>query len=660
MQFLKHLNQDSSPIDFLIINFLSKRMKKTATLLSIFALTCSVYAQKMTTETLLQLGRVTPKGITKDGKSVIYSVRSFTFAEGKPSYKTYSIPLAGGNPTEITTTEGLLKDVHVSADGKYSVTSNEIKVKKTYGKDFYPDQPKSDVMIYDNLNYRHWDTWEDGSFGHVFLNTLKDHKVVDSIDLMPNEAFDCPQKPYGGDEDYILSPDGKQVIYVSKKKYGKDYAISTNTDIYAYNIDTKQTSNLTEGMMGYDTKPAYSSTGTLAFLSMKTDGDESDKNDLIVMNGGAKINLTAAWDGTVDDFVWSADGKNIYFNAPVDGTVQLFVVDYPGLTKKVPVVKQITKGDFDVHDLVGLSGNTMVVGRTDMNHAVELYTADLTTGEMKQLTHVNDAVYSTIKPSRTEKRYMTTTDGQKMLVWVIYPPDFDPSKKYPTLLYCQGGPQSALTQSYSFRWNFQLIAANGYIVVAPNRRGMPGHGVKWNADISKDYGGQVMRDYLTAIDEVSKEPFVDKARLGCVGASFGGYSVFYLEGHHEKRFKTFISHDGIFDWRAMYGTTEEIWFVNHEMGGAYWDKTNAAAQKSYDEFNPVNFVKKWDTPIMIVQGGKDYRVGIEQGLGAFQAAQLQGLKSKLVYFPTENHWVLKEADAVVWQREFFNWLKETL
>jgi dipeptidyl aminopeptidase/acylaminoacyl peptidase len=635
-------------------------MKKTVALLSIFAFTYSVYAQKMTTETLLQLGRVTPKGITKDGKSVLYSVRSFTFAEGKPSYKTYSIPVAGGTPTEINSTEGLLKDVHVTADGKYSITSNEVKIKKVYGKDFYPDQPKSDVMIYDNLNYRHWDTWEDGAFGHVFLNTLNNNKIVDSIDLMPNEAFDCPQKPYGGAEDYILSPDGKQVIYVTKKKYGKDYAISTNTDIYAYNIDTKQTSNLTEGMMGYDTKPAYSSAGALAFLSMKTDGDEADKNDLIVMSAGAKINLTANWDGTVNDFIWAADGKNIYFNAPVDGTIQLFVVDVPGLTKKMPVVKQITKGDFDVHDLAGLTGNMMIVGRTDMNHATELYATDITTGEMKQITHVNDAVYSTIKPSRTEKRYMTASDGQKMLVWVIYPPDFDPSKKYPTLLYCQGGPQSALTQFYSFRWNFQLIAANGYIVVAPNRRGMPGHGVKWNAEISKDYGGQVMRDYLTSIDEVAKEPFVDKARLGCVGASFGGYSSFYLEGHHEKRFKTFIAHDGIFDWRAMYGTTEEIWFVQHDMGGAYWDKTNAAAQKSYDEFNPVNFVQKWDAPILIIQGGKDYRVGIEQGLGAFQAAQLKGLKSKLLYFPNENHWILKEADAVVWQREFFNWLKETL
>lgn len=645
----------------LFIYLHSYRMKKTVALLSIFALTCSVYAQNMTPETLLQLGRVNPSGITKDGKSVIYSVRTYSPSEGKVTVKKYSIPVTGGTATEIQSLDGLLKDTHLSADGSFSISSNEIKIKKVYGKDFYPDQPKSDVMIYDNLNYRHWDTWEDGQFGHVFLNTLKNNKVVDSIDLMPNEPFDCPQKPFGGDEDFIFSPDGKQVLYVSKKKYGKDYAISTNTDIYAYNTATKQTSNLTEGMMGYDMKPSYSSTGTLAFLSMKTDGDEADKNDIIVVNGTVKTNLTAAWDGTVEDFIWSADGKNIYFNAPVDGTIQLFVVDNPGLTKKMPVIKQLTKGDFDVNNLVGLVGsNTMIVGRTDMNHASELFTVDLASAEMKQLTHVNDATYTTIKPSRTEKRYVTTTDGKKMLVWVIYPPDFDASKKYPALLYCQGGPQSPLTQYYSFRWNFQLMAANGYIIVAPNRRGMPGHGVKWNAEISKDYGGQVMRDYFSAIDDISKEPFVDKSRLGCIGASFGGYSVFYMAGHHEKRFKTFISHDGIFDWRTMYGTTEELFFVNHDMGGNYWDKTDVATQKSYEEFNPVNSVKKWNTPILIIQGGKDYRVPIEQGLSAFQAAQLQGIKSKLLYFPTENHWVLQDQNAFVWQREFFNWLKETL
>jgi dipeptidyl aminopeptidase/acylaminoacyl peptidase len=302
----------------------------------------------------------------------------------------------------------------------------------------------------------------------------------------------------------------------------------------------------------------------------------------------------------------------------------------------------------------------MVVTRTDMNHAAELYTVDLTTGALKQLTHVNDEVYSKLATGKFERRYVTTTDNKKMLVWMMFPPNFDPSKKYPTLLYCQGGPQSPLTQFYSFRWNLQLMAANGYIIVAPNRRGMYGHGQEWNEAISKDWGGQVMKDYLSAMDDASKEPYVDKARLGCVGASYGGYSVFYLAGIHNNRFKTFISHDGVFDLKSMSGTTEELWFTNWENGGYYWDKNNRAAQKSFNQFNPIDNVAKWNTPIFIIQGGKDFRVPIEQGLQAFQAAQLRGIKSKLLYLPDENHWVLKPQNALVWQREFYKWLKETL
>lgn len=616
--------------------------------------------QTLTPEMLVQLGKVSAKGVSKDGKSVVYNVRKYNLATDKTVSKNYLIPLSGGAATEISNLDDVLVSDRVSGDGKHSISSNEVKVKKINGKDVYPQFGQSDVMIYDNLNFRHWDTFEDGAYGHVFVNTLKAKRVVDSIDIMNGEAFDCPQKPHGGDEDFVWNPNGKEVLYVTKKKYGTDYALSTNTDIYSYSLETGKTVNLTEGMMGYDTKPAFSSKGDLAFSSMKTDGFESDKNDIVVLNGTVKWNLTKDWDGTVDDFKWSTDGSKIYFNAPIDGTIQLFEVDYPAGTKKLPVVKQITKGDFDIRTVVGQSGNTMVVERTDMNRAAELYTVDLATGAMNQLTHVNDAEYKTILFSRTEKRYVTTTDGKQMLVWVIYPPNFDASKKYPTLLYCQGGPQSALTQFYSFRWNFQLMAANGYIVVAPNRRGMPGHGVKWNEDISKDFGGQAMRDYLSAIDAMAKEPFVDKNRLGCVGASYGGYSAFYLAGNHERRFKTFIAHDGIFDWKSMYGTTEEIFFVNHDLGGAYWDKDNAAAQKSYSDFNPMNFVQKWDSPILIIQGGKDYRVPVEQGFGAFQAAQLRGIKSKLLYFPEENHWVLQNHNSLVWQHEFYNWLKETL
>jgi dipeptidyl aminopeptidase/acylaminoacyl peptidase len=636
-------------------------MKKFLFCLALFASVLPVFAQgTMTTEMLLQLGKVSGMGLTKDGKSVVYTVRHYSVADGKTTSNNYILSLSGGAPMPTEQAELLVANTRISPDGKYSISSNEVKVKKIFGKDYYPELTKSDVMIYDNLNYRHWDTWEDGLFSHVFLNTLKGNKVIDSLDIMPGEAFDSPQKPSGGDEDFIWAPDSKQILYVAKKKYGKDYALSTNTDIYCYNIETKKTNNLTEGMMGYDTKPSFSSTGALAFLSMKTDGYESDKNDIVVENGGIRTVLTKDWDGTVNDYRWSSDGRKIYFTAAYEGVVQLFAVDYPGLVKKLPVVSQVTKDDADIHGIVGQTGNTLIVEKTDMNHAVELYSLDLTTGATKQLTHVNDAVYSSITLSKVEKRYVTATDGQKMLVWVIYPPHFDASKKYPALLYCQGGPQSPLTQFYSYRWNFQLMAANGYIVVAPNRRGMPGHGVKWNEQISRDYGGQNMKDYLISIDELSKEPFVDKNRIGCVGASYGGYSVYFLAGMHAKRFKTFIAHDGIFDWRSMYGTTEEIWFVNQDLGGAYWEKDNVSAQKSYEQFNPVNFVKKWDTPILIIQGGKDYRVPIEQGLGAFQAAQLQGIKSKLLYFPNENHWVLNNQDALVWHREFYKWLAETL
>ncbi|MGQ0829284.1 MAG: S9 family peptidase [Bacteroidota bacterium] len=636
-------------------------MKKTITTLSFLAFAFLMNAQSvMNPEMLLEVGKLSTKGITKDKKSIIYSVRKFSVADKKAVTKKYIMPIAGGTAVEIEKTSDLLTNDRISPDGKYSISSHDVKVKKIFGTDHYPQYPGSDVLILDDLNYRHWDTWEDGFFGHVFLNTLKDGKVVDSIDLMPNEPHDCPQKPFGGDEDFIWSPDGKQILYVTKKKYGKEYAVSTNTDIYSYNIETKTTTNLTEGMLGYDMNPAYSSTGVLAFLSMKTDGYEADKNDIIVVNGTTKINLTKDWDGTVSDFKWSNDGKKIYFTAAFDGTVQIFVVDYPATAKTIPVVKQFSKGDFDIHSVVGQVGNTMIVERKDMNHAPEIYSLDLTTAAMKQLSHVNDAMYNSIKLSKIEKRFFTASDGQPLMVWIIYPPNFDPAKKYPTILYCQGGPQSPLTQFYSFRWNFQLMAAQGYIVVAPNRRGMPGHGVKWNEQISRDYGGQNMKDYLISIDEMSKEPFVDRNRLACVGASYGGYSAFFLAGIHEKRFKSFISHDGIFDWKSMYGTTEEMFFVNQDLGGAYWDVNNVAAQKSYNEFNPINHVKKWDTPILIIQGGKDYRVPIEQGLQAFQAAQLQNIKSKLLYFPNENHWILEDQDALVWHNEFYKWLTETV
>ena len=612
----------------------------------------------MTPEMLVQLNKVSGKGLTKDGNHLIYSVSNFNIETNSKTSTTYQIPITGGEAQIITDYSSLLTDSSISPDGNYKITTADVKLNKVTGQDYYSDVANSNVKIYDALNYRHWDTWEDGAFSHVmYAETRNDSEP---IDIMAEEPFDCPQKPFGGSEDYLWSPDSKSILYVTKKLSGVEYASSTNSDIYEYNLESKITTNLTAENKGYDTNPAFSSKGQLAWLQMKRDGYESDKNDIIVKVDGKAINLTANWDGTVNSFTWQNKGDKIYFIAPVLGTVHLFEIDVPSSTKKLSAPKQITNGQFDVSGIVGQTKKVAVVSRRDMNHASELYSVNLTNGEMSQLTFANDATYDSIELGNVEKRMIKTTDGKEMLTWVIYPPNFDPSKKYPTLLYCQGGPQGALSQFYSFRWNFQLMAANGYIIVAPNRRGMPGYGVEWNEQISKDYGGQNMQDYLSAIDELAKEPYVDNDKLGAIGASYGGYSVFYLAAIHEGRFKSFISHDGIYDWRSMYGTTEELFFVNFDLGGAYWDKNNAVAQKSHTEFNPAEKVNQWDTPILIIQGGIDYRVPIGQGLAAFQAAQVQGIKSKLLFFPQENHWVLDNQNSLVWQREFYKWLKETL
>lgn len=633
---------------------MKKILLTTLTMMSLSAMAQNV----MSPETLWKLGRVSSLGISKDSKNIVYKVTTPSIEENKSNSKFYIIPINGGTPTEVKETKTLVKDKNISPDGKYLVYNEEVKISNILGKDFYPDLEKSEVQIYDGLDYRHWDTWNEGKFNHVVYKENTEGAV--GTDIMGKENFDSPQKPFGGDEDYIWSPDSKKILYVSKKKVGTQYAISTNTNIYEYSLETGLTTNRTEDNPGYDVAPQFSPSGNLTWLQMKREGYEADKNDIIVDFKGIKMNLTANWDGTVDSFLWSTDGSKVYFTAAVDGTKQLFEVNFPGMTRIAINVQQITKGDFDINDLIEFSGNSIIVTRADMNHASEIFSFDLKKNTWKQITNVNSATYDSLALSKTERRYVTTTDGKKMLVWVILPPNFDATKKYPTLLYCQGGPQSALTQFYSFRWNFQLMAANGYIVVAPNRRGMPGHGVEWNEQISKDWGGQVMDDYLSAIDDVSKESYVDKTRLGCVGASYGGYSAFYLAGIHNNRFKTFIAHDGVFNTQSMFGTTEEVFFSNWDFGGPYWEKDNATAQKTYTTFNPINLVEKWNTPILIIQGGKDFRVPIGQGQEAFQAAQLRGIKSRFLYFPEENHWVLKPQNAQVWQKEFFKWLKETL
>ncbi|MFV0197926.1 S9 family peptidase [Empedobacter falsenii] len=628
-------------------------MNRFSILVASILMTTTAMGQKvMTPELLWQVKKVSPVGVTKDQKNLIYKVTSTDVKTQEDTSKTYMISLAGGKASEIEDYKTLLADVSLNKSQQYKAETEKVKLQKVFGSDYYPEMDKSNVQIYNELNYRHWDTWNDGHFEHLFVSENKENAT--KIDVLKDE-------PYSVSE-FVWAPDGTKVLYVSKKKFGTDYALSTNTDIFQYDLTTKKTTNITEGKMGYDNTPSFSSQGDFAFLSMARDGYEADKNDLIVRRGDLELNITKHWDGTVQNYKWSNDGTKIYFNAPVEGTVQLFEVDVNFKMKKMPFIKQITKGDFDIADIKEVVGNKAVVTKTDINHAAEIYVVDLKSGALTQLTNENKDIFDNIALSDVKARTIKTTDGKDMHAWVIYPPNFDPNKKYPTLLYCQGGPQSALTQFYSPRWNFQLMAAQGYIVIAPNRRGMPGHGVEWNEQISKDWGGQVMDDYLAAIDDISKEPYVDKDRRGAVGASYGGYSVYYLAGIHEGRFKSFISHNGVFDLKSMYGTTEEIFFTNWDAGGAWWETNNKAAQKTYTKFDPssTELVNKWNTPMLIYVGGHDYRVPMGQGQEAYQILQLKGIKSRFIYFPEENHWVLKPQNSIIWHTEFFKWLKETL
>ena len=552
-------------------------------------------------------------------------------------------------------TIGDADNIVISPDGKKVAFSKAVQVEKLLGKDKYADLPKTTAQIYTDLNHRHWDAWNEGKYNHVFVASISDD-VSKAKDLLDGQKFDTPQKPSGGSEDFIWSSDSSQLLYVCKKKSGKEYATSTNTDIYTFDLASGKTENITEGMMGYDVNPKFSPDGkSLLWQSMARDGYEADKNDVVVMDwvSKKKTNLTKNWDeSVVGDVAWSNDSKMIYFTTAKRGTKQFFA-----LNPKDAKVNQISDGAFDVNEIVAFQNDFAFVTRTDINHNADLFKLNLKDGTMLQITQVNKENYANLTPSKSELKMVKTSDGKEMGVWFHYPPNFDPNKKYPTLLYCQGGPQSALTQYFSTRWNFALMAANGYIVVAPNRRGMPGWGTKWNEDISKDWGGQPMRDYLAAADFAKTLPFVDGSRMGAVGASYGGYSVFMLAGIHENRFKTFIAHDGLFDMKSWYGTTEELWFANWDLGGNYWQNPQP---KAYTDYNPSNFVEKWNTPIMVIQGGIDFRVPYEQGQEAFQAARLKGLKTKFLYFPNENHWVLHPQNGLVWQREFFEWLKETL
>ena len=567
---------------------------------------------------------------------------------------------------KVKTLNGFDKDIDgflLSPQGDKIILIAQVKTVASTA-DKHPDLPLASGRVVDELMYKHWDEWTETA-PHPFLCELKEGianpesqiknlEIINCIDLLEGTPYESPMKPFGGIEQLAWSPDGKTIAYTCRKKSGLDYAISTNSDIYLYNIATGTHTNLTEGNMGYDTNPSYSPDGKyIAWLSMERDGYESDENRLFICNiaTGEQTFLSKGLDTNVDSYYWK-DNNTIVFSAVWHATSMLYEINLQGERT------YLTTGQYDYVPAANI-GDTYYCLRHSMREANEIFR--FKQGEEPvQISHENENIYSQITLGEVVPRWQTTTDGKQMLTWIIYPPHFDPTKKYPTLLYCEGGPQSPVSQFWSFRWNFMMMAANDYIIVAPNRRGLPGFGNAWNEQISGDYGGQCMKDYLTAIDEfVMNEPYVDKDHLGCVGASFGGFSVYWLAGHHNKRFKAFIAHDGIFNMEMQYLETEEKWFANWDMGGAYWEKNNKIAQRTFAN-SPHLFVDKWDTPILCIHGEKDYRILANQGMAAFDAAKMRGVEAQLLIFPDENHWVLKPQNGILWQRTFFNWLDKYL
>lgn len=659
---------------------------------------------KLTPEIMHMMGKVGDPRLSPDGAKILYGVSYTSIEQNKSNRELFVMNRDGSGNTQLTRTpqsesnarwinngqqiaflrsgqlwvmnadgsqekqisriEKGMDGFEISPVGKHIMYISNIKT-AAKPADIYPDLKKSDVRIIKDLMYRHWDQYVE-EIPHTYIASFDGESMGEGTDILKGEPYELPTLPFGDLGQLSWSPDGNYIAYSCRKLVGKQYAFSTNTDIYLYNVETGEEENLTEGMAGYDTDPRFSPDGKkIAWISMERNGYESDKKRLFVIDLATKEKkeLTSDYKYNVETITWAPDSDKIYFTSCVNALTGIFEVD-PNKTPAKSIaggengyygegIRRITGEDvwYDF-DGVQVADNLLITTNTSMQRPAEIVAVDIENGAIAQLTSENQETLDKIKNPEIEQRWMTTKDGKKMHTWIVYPPDFDRTKKYPAILMCLGGPQGTISQGWSTRWNYKLMASQGYIVILPNRRGTTAFGQPWCEQISGDYIGLNMQDYLTAVDEMKKEPYVGK--VAATGASYGGYSVYYLAGIHQNRFSALVAHAGIFNQEQMYMMTEELWFPHWDNGGAPWDN-NPVAKRHYEN-SPHKLIKNWNTPILITHGEMDYRVPAEQGMAAFNAAQMMGVPSELLLFPGENHWILKPQNSVYWNRAFFSWL----
>ena len=651
------------------VSYFSKEQNKSHSVLYTMALSNKA-SKLLTASSYNERGGV----FVNQGKSIIF------LSNASGSSQLWMMNADGSNRQQISHEKTDVNDFLVSPDNKKIIMIMDVPQHHSIQEND-KDLPKASGMVINDLMYKHWDHYVTTA-PHPYVADLNALGITNPIDLLAGEPYECPMEPFGGAEQLAWSPDSKQIVYTSRKKVGLKYAISTDSDIYLYDLTSRKTVNLckpsdykepestpTQSLqaqavnhqqsdfnVGYDQNPQFSPDGRyVAWLSMARDGYESDRSRLCVyeLSTGKKQYVTESFESSVNDFLWSSNSKDIYFTGVWHGVANIYATNLKGSVKKLI-------NDIADYSLVSLSPSNkgLIAKKHSMSQADELYEVGFN-GKVSQLTFENKAFYDQLTFGEVKERWVKTIDGKEEQCWVIYPPHFDPSKKYPTLLYCEGGPQSPISQFWSYRWNFQIMAAHGYIVIAPNRRGLPGYGMEWLEEISGDYTGLCMQDYLSAIDDIAKEPYVDKDHLGAVGASFGGFSVYWLAGHHEGRFKALIAHDGIFNTQQQYLETEEMWFANWDLGSAPWVKDNNQMKKAFAQ-SPHLFVDKWTAPILCIHGQRDFRIEYTQAESAFAAAKLRGIPAQMLLLPDENHWVLKPQNGILWQRTFFRWLDKWL